>query len=240
MKRFFSQMIQILKRPFFIISLLFYFIIIIGLKVVFSLGIFINIFTLLFIPATAAIIYTIWNIFYNENISDEMFDNEIRQKYYNMILNNDKKNIESLMKSREEIQNLIEKAHINPSKQSLIYRLSALNFNDLIQKYANNSIKIKFIDDFLVKKGSSLKSVGDKLVNLKSAKQRFEKLNEEIFNSFESVQAQAVLILADDVSADMYSKDTIDDVMSKIESIETSNNEINKFYVSIHKGGEYE
>ena len=241
MKNIIKQAFQILKRPFFIILLLFYYIGIFVIKILFPLfSSILNIFTLVLIPITLAVIYIIWNIFYNKNIGDEMFDDEIREKYFNVINSRDKKNIEKLMETREEIEKLANKSHLNPSKQSLIDKLYTLNFNDMIQKYASNSIKIKFIEDFLNKKADKLSSIKDKLKNLEQAKNRYEKLNNDINNIFENIQAQGVLILTDDISGDMYSKDTIEDVMEKVKNIETTNSEINKFYVAIHKGKDYE
>ncbi len=241
MKRLLNQILPILKRPFTLVLLLIYYIAIFALKV--TVPVFaglLNIFTLLFIPVTGLIIYAVWNIFYNENIGDEMFDEGIKKKYFNIINSESRKNLEKLMQMREEIQKLSKKSHINPGKEDLIYKIKSLDLNDLIQKYANNSVKVKFVEDFLNKKSSNMKKVNDKIQDLNTVKAKFEKLNDDIIYTFESIQAQAVLILTDDVTADVYSKETIDEVMEKVKSLDTSNKEINKFYISLHKGGDYE
>ena len=196
----YRKLTQIFKRPLTYISFLFYFVIIIGLKVTIGINL-VNIFSLLFIPLTALIIYVIWNVFYSQSIGKEIRDTEIIKQYFPKISGKYEKNVIRLFKMRDEIKKITNKIDTNTIKESLISEITGLNLTDLIDKYAYNCVKIQFIEDFLHKKGNQLKSVKDKINKLKNAKEKYEKLNEEIFSTFETIQAQIALIIVDDISA---------------------------------------
>ena len=225
-----EKIIHILRRPRFIIGVLSYYVTILGLKIVFNLN-FLNIFTAFLMPVTFIAIYFIWNLFYYENLGD---DNNLRDKYFDKISEVDKKNIENLMNIREDIQKIFTKTDINSTKQGLVSDLGGIDINTIIEKYANNCIKIKFIDDFLKKKNMASTKIKDKFDKLISAKEKFRKLNDDIVIALENIQAQGVFILADDASSDSDTKDSINDIRKKIEIIDSTNDEINKFYVSIN------
>lgn len=228
----YRKLTQIFKRPLTYISFLFYFVVIIGLKVTIGINL-VNIFTLLFIPMTALIIYVIWNVFYSQNIGKEIRDTEIIKQYFPKISGKYEKNVIRLFKMRDEIKKITNKIDTNTIKESLISEITGLNLTDLIEKYAYNCVKIQFIEDFLHKKGNQLKSVKDKINKLKNAKERYEKLNEEIFSTFETIQAQTALIIVDDISSNIQSKKSVEEINKKIETIETTNTEVNNFYTSI-------
>jgi ribosomal protein S8 len=230
------QLLKLLRKPLFLILILLYFISLIGVKIFFNISSVLNIFTILLIPATIIIAYITLKSINSDNIEDEIFDYDLKSKYFGIILPIDKNNLERLFHTRNDIKKILKKSNLNQSKQGLIEKIHLINFNDLIQKYANNSVKLKFIEDFLNKKNYKLNSTDNKLKQLNEVNLKYRKLNDDIINSFDSIQAQAVLILADDISTDMYSKDTIANVMDKIKNLEASNEEINKFYISLHKG----
>ena len=102
-----------------------------------------------------------------------MYDAEIREKFFDKIKDADKKSIENLIQIREEIQKLSGKTNLNPAKQSLISDLTSFNLNDMIEKYAINSIKIKFIDDFIMKKGIKSSNLKGKIEKLSQAKEKY-------------------------------------------------------------------
>ncbi|HOV13334.1 MAG TPA: hypothetical protein PK771_03530 [Spirochaetota bacterium] len=235
----FKKIIHILTRPKFFISLLSYYIIFLGIKVIFHMNL-LNKFTSLLIPLTIVSIYVVWNLFYNENISDEMYDSDIKERFFDKIKDSDKKNIEHLVDMREEIQKLSGKTNLNPTKQSLISDLTSFNLNDMIEKYAINSVKIKFIDDFINSKSSTSKTLKDKIEKLKQANDKFKGLNSDIYNTFEEIQAQTVLLLTDDTIGSADSNESLSDIKKKIEIIDNTNNDINNFYVSINREKELE
>lgn len=229
-----KKIIHILSKAKFLISALAYYVLLLGFKVIFHMN-FINRYTALLIPLTAIIIYLVWNLFYNENLSDEMYDNDIKDRFFDKINGIDKKNIENLISIREDIQKLSEKANLNLSKQALINDLTNLNLNEMIEKYAVNSVKIKFIDDFIGKRNIKNTNLKDKIEKLAQAKERYKSLNNDIYNTFEEIQAQTVLILTDDSIANADSNDSLGEIKKKIEIIDNTNNDINNFYGSINK-----
>jgi len=169
-----------------------------------------------------------------------MYDDEIREKFFNKIRQSDRKNIENLISVREEIQKLAGKTNLNPTKQSLVNDLTSFNLNDMIEKYAINSIKIKFILDFITKKGLKSPNLKEKILKLTQAKEKYQNLNVEIQNAFDEIQAQTVLILTDDSLTSSDSGETLTDIRKKIEIIDNTNNDINNFYTSISKDKELE
>ncbi|HPO49325.1 MAG TPA: hypothetical protein PLO89_03280 [Spirochaetota bacterium] len=234
-----KKILHILTRPKFFITLLSYYILFLGIKVVFHFSL-LNRFTIILIPLTITLIYLVWNLFYYENLSDEMYDDEIREKFFNKIRQSDRKNIENLISVREEIQKLAGKTNLNPTKQSLVNDLTSFNLNDMIEKYAINSIKIKFILDFITKKGLKSPNLKEKILKLTQAKEKYQNLNVEIQNAFDEIQAQTVLILTDDSLTSSDSGETLTDIRKKIEIIDNTNNDINNFYTSISKDKELE
>jgi len=228
------KILQILTRPATYIITLLYFVVLFGFKVALGFNI-LNIFTLLFVPLTALAIYFLWNIFYSVTILEEISDNRLKSKYFPIISAKYERKVQELMKLRDEIKKFTQSKDLNPLKESLINEITNLNFNDLIQKYAQNCVKIEFIDNFLNKKAKKLNSIGDKIEKLKSARGKYAKLNEDIFNAFESIQAQTVIILADDISSDFASKESLDEINKKIKTIDSTNNEVNSFYTSINE-----
>jgi hypothetical protein len=232
-----TKLQQIFKRPYFWVTILFYFTVILGLKVLLDIAL-LNIFTLALIPLTATGIYLIWNLFYNENISDEMFDTRIERLYFSSVTRKDRSQLRKFMKLREEIQKLLEKGHLNPSKSMLLTELKQFDVNELIEKYATNCVKIKFISTFLKKKEKGNSRIGDTIKKLVKASERYAGLNEEIQVTIEAIEAQTVLLLADDVSSTYTSKESIEDILKKIELLDRSNKEINEFYGTIHQGVE--
>ncbi len=234
-----KKILHILTRPKFFITLLSYYILFLGIKVVFHFSL-LNRFTIILIPLTITLIYLLWNLFYYENLSDEMYDDEIREKFFNKIRQSDRKNIENLISVREEIQKLAGKTNLNPTKQSLVNDLTSFNLNDMIEKYAINSIKIKFILDFITKKGLKSPNLKEKILKLTQAKEKYQNLNVEIQNAFDEIQAQTVLILTDDSLTSSDSGETLTDIRKKIEIIDNTNNDINNFYTSISKDKELE
>lgn len=234
-----KKILHILTRPKFFITLLSYYIFFLGVKVFFHFSL-LNRFTVFLIPLTITLIYLVWNLFYYENLSDEMYDDEIREKFFNKIRQADRKNIENLISVREEIQKLGGKTNLNPTKQSLVNDLTSFNLNDMIEKYAINSIKIKFIEDFITKKGLKSPNLKEKILKLTQAKDKYQNLNSEIQNAFDEIQAQTVLILTDDSLTSSDSSETLTGIRKKIEIIDNTNNDINNFYTSINKDKELE
>jgi len=169
-----------------------------------------------------------------------MYDSDIKERFFDKIKDSDKKNIEHLVDMREEIQKLSGKTNLNPTKQSLISDLTSFNLNDMIEKYAINSVKIKFIDDFINSKSSTSKTLKDKIEKLKQANDKFKGLNSDIYNTFEEIQAQTVLLLTDDTIGSADSNESLSDIKKKIEIIDNTNNDINNFYVSINREKELE
>jgi hypothetical protein len=203
----------------------------IGLKALSVINL-LNLFTVVLIPVTFMTIYFIWQFFYNENIGDEMSDRSIKEKYFNLIRPADRDAIENLSRLREEIQKITARTGLNPMKTGLINDLGAFDLNLLIERFANNAIKIKFIDDFLMRNKQQARQKS-RLEKLNAARQKFITLNENIENTFEDIQAQAILLVADDASLTADSKANIDEIRSKIERLDATNNEINQFYTDI-------
>ena len=229
-----EKIVHIVTRPKFFITFLSYYVFLLGMKTVFRLN-FVNRFTSLLIPLTLVVIYIIWNLFYNENLSDEMHDASLREKYFDKMGKLEKKNIENLMEIREVIQKLSTKTNLNPSKQTLIDELTSFDLNDMVEKYAINCVKIKFIDDFVNSKSYNIKSIKDKIDKLELARNKYKKLNDEIYNTFEEIRAQTVLLLTDNIVDSDNSTYTLDDIKKRIEVIDNTNSDINSFYLSINR-----
>jgi hypothetical protein len=230
-----KKLAQVLKRPWFWISVLGYLTVLFGLKVVLAINL-VNIFTIGLIPLTAVAIYVIWNLFYDTNIDDEMFDTRIEKLYFKTIARSERSKIRRFMKMREEVQELLGKAHLNPSKSMLLDELRQFDMNDLIEKYAMNCVKIAFIEKYLGKKKDSLGSIRETADKLRQAEKKYKSVNDDITRALESIEAQCVLLLADDASSTYSSKESIDDILNKIEVVDRTNREINQFYGTIHDG----
>lgn len=233
--KFLKLIFSALKKPIFFISLLFYYIVLFGIKVGIpsTFGI-LNVFTLLFIPFVLILIYLIWYSFYNTNIDDDLFNDEIRKMYFKSISIKSQNEIENLFKLREEIQNISKTTIINnESKKSLINELKSLDLNELIKRYASISVKIKFIDDFLKKNKKEKFNNDTNIKRIVKTKEKYLGIIKEINNAFKKIQTQSVLFITDDISEDLYSKQNIDDILHKINRLEKTSSDINKFYTSV-------
>ncbi|HOJ64190.1 MAG TPA: hypothetical protein PLE45_07190 [Spirochaetota bacterium] len=227
---FFSKIFYLLKKPSFIIFVLSYYILIFGSNVLFDIDI-LNIFTLFFVPFTTILLLILYNLFYNEKLNIITKDNEIKEKYFSNLSKDNQKKVLKLFNLKDEIEKLGKKINLNEIKENLVSSLLSIDLYDLIDKYANNYIKLEFIDDFLAKKSNiESPSIKEKINKLKELKNNYEKLNREIYETFETIHTQLAILLTDDISKRVSSRESIEEIQNKIKTLDNTNSKINEFY----------